>query len=147
MVDANASPQTTDHHGPFQDLVGYDIVQDGSGLYFTLPIRRDLLNLHGVIHGGVALTLLDAVGGRALIDRVIPSTGQTIRSSVTVTLTSDFIRAVSSGVLYASATPDHIGKTLAYVSLRLNLDALNGPVVARGLGTYRIYTKSLVKPT
>lgn len=44
-----------------------------------------------------------------------------------------------------SATPDHIGKTLAYVSVRVTLDALDGDIVSRGIGTYRIYTKSLVK--
>ena len=57
-----------------------------------------------MIHGGVALTLLDAVGGRALMGRAIPSTGQIVRSSVTATLTTDFTGAVSSGVRYACAT-------------------------------------------
>lgn len=143
--DSARTRAATHRHGPFQELVGYEILHGEHGPYFRLPIRRDLLNPNGVIHGGVALTLLDAVGGRALIDCVIPSTGQAIRSSVTVTLTSDFMRAVSSGVLYASATPDHIGKTLAYVSLRVTHDALDGIIVARGIGTYRIYTKSLAK--
>jgi len=100
-------------HGPFQQLVGYDILNNERGLYFRLSIRRDHLNPHGVLHGGVPLTLLDAVGGRSLIDRPIPGSGQLIQSSVTVTLTVDFMRAVSTGILFASATPDHIGKTLA----------------------------------
>lgn len=141
-----APPASTRRQSPFQTLVGYQIVQDDAGLVLTLPIRDDLLNVQGVIHGGVALTLLDAVGGRALMGRTIPSTGQTIQSSVTATLTTDFIGAVSSGVLYACATPDHIGKTLAYVSLRLTHGAVDGPVIARGLATYRIYTKSLDPP-
>ena len=72
-------------HGPFQQLVGYDILHNERGLYFQLPIRRDHLNPHGVLHGGVPLTLLDAVGGRSLIDRPIPGSGQLIQSSVTVT--------------------------------------------------------------
>jgi uncharacterized domain 1 len=132
-------------HGPFQQLVGYDILNNERGLYFRLPIRRDHLNPHGVLHGGVPLTLLDAVGGRSLIDRPIPGSGQLIKSSVTVTLTVDFMRAVNAGILFASATPDHIGKTLAYVSVKVALDALDGDIVSRGIGTYRIYTKSLVK--
>lgn len=115
------------------------------GVYFRLPIRNDLLNPHGVLHGGVPLTLLDAVGGRTLIDRPILGTGQLIQSSVTVTLTVDFMRAVSTGILFASGTSDHIGKTLAYVSVKVTLDDLDGDVVSRGIGTYRIYTKSLVK--
>lgn len=138
-------PAATHRHGPFQDLVGYEILNGDAGPYFRLPIRRDLLNPHGVIHGGVTLTLLDAVGGRSLIDRIVPSTGQRVLSSVTVTLTTDFILAIGSGTLFAQATPDHIGKTLAYVTVQLHHDALGGPVIARGLGTYRIYTKSLLK--
>ena len=140
------SDQTATHrHGPFQDLVGYEILEGDAGPYFRLPVRRDLLNPHGVIHGGVTLTLLDGIGGRSLVDRIVPATGQRVLSSVTVTLTTDFILAVSSGTLFALATPDHIGKTLAYVSVQLRQDALDGPVIARGLGTYRIYTKSLLK--
>lgn len=83
--------------------MGYDILNSGHGLYFRLPIRRDHLNPHGVLHGGVPLTLLDAVGGRTLIDRPIPGSGQLIQSSVTVTLTVDFMRAVGAGILFASA--------------------------------------------
>lgn len=147
MAHRPSDPSAATHrHGPFQDLVGYEILNGDAGPYFRLPIRRDLLNPHGVIHGGVTLTLLDAVGGRSLIDRIVPSTGQRVLSSVTVTLTTDFILAIGSGTLFAQATPDHIGKTLAYVTVQLHHDALGGPVIARGLGTYRIYTKSLLKP-
>ena len=147
MAHRPSDPSAATHrHGPFQDLVGYEILNGDAGPYFRLPIRRDLLNPHGVIHGGVTLTLLDAVGGRSLIDRIVPSTGQRVLSSVTVTLTTDFILAIGSGTLFAQATPDDIGKTLAYVTVQLHHDALGGPVIARGLGTYRIYTKSLLKP-
>jgi uncharacterized protein (TIGR00369 family) len=139
------APSASYFHRPFQQLVGYDILHNERGLYFRLPIRRDHLNPHGVLHGGVPLTLLDAVGGRTLIDRRIPGSDQRILSSVTVTLTVDFMRAVGAGILFASATPDHIGKTLAYVSVKVTLDDLYGDIVSRGIGTYRIYTKSLVK--
>jgi len=49
-------------------------------------------------------------------------------------------------VLFANGSPDHIGKTVAYVSVQLRHDAMDGPLVARGLGTYRVYTRSLVSP-
>ena len=110
MNAQDATPSASYFHGPFQQLVGYDILHNERGLYFRLPIRRDHLNPHGVLHGGVPLTLLDAVGGRTLIDRRIPGSDQLILSSVTVTLTVDFMRAIGSGVLFASATPDHIGR-------------------------------------
>jgi acyl-coenzyme A thioesterase 13 len=81
-----------------------------------------------------------------LVDRPVPGTGQRILSSVTVTLTTDFLLGVRDGVLYATGSPDHIGKTVAHVSVQLRHNALDGPLVARGLGTYRVYTRSLVSP-
>lgn len=132
-------------HGPFQLLIGYDIVNDEKGLYVRLPIRRDHLNPHGVLHGGVLFTLLDAVGGRSLVDRTTPDSGERILSSATISLTVDFMRLVSAGVLYASATPDRVGKSVAFVSVKVTLDALDGEIVSRGIGTYRFYTRSLVK--
>lgn len=135
----------THAHGPFQELVGYEILHNAQGPYFRLPIRRDHINPHGVVHGGVLMTLLDSAGGRCLVDQVLKSTGQRVQSSVTVTMTTDFLRAVSQGVLFASGTVDKIGKTLANVSVKVTADALDGMVVARGIGTYRIYTRSLVQ--
>jgi len=136
----------THAHGPFQELVGYETLSEGGRPYLRLPVRRDLLNPHGVLHGGVSLTLLDAIGGRSLVGQLVPATGQRILSSVTVTLTTDFMLGVRDGVLFATGSPDHIGKTVAYVSVELRHDAMDGPLVARGLGTYRVYTRSLVSP-
>ena len=136
----------THAHGPFQELVGYETLSEGGRPYLRLPVRRDLLNPHGVLHGGVSLTLLDAIGGRSLVGQLVPATGQRILSSVTVTLTTDFMLGVRDGVLFATGSPDHIGKTVAYVSVQLRHNAMNGPLVARGLGTYRVYTRSLVSP-
>ena len=78
MNAQDATPSASYFHGPFQQLVGYDILHNERGLYFRLPIRRDHLNPHGVLHGGVPLTLLDAVGRRTLIDRRIPGSDQLI---------------------------------------------------------------------
>lgn len=136
----------THAHGPFQELVGYEILTDDEGACFRLPIRRDHLNPHGVVHGGVLMTLLDAAGGRCLVDQQVPGSGEVILSSVTASMTSEFALAVRGGTLYATAAPDHIGKLLAYVSMRVCLDAVDGPLVARGVATFRIYTRSLVKP-
>ena len=136
----------THAHGPFQELVGYETLSEGGRPYLRLPVRRDLLNPHGVLHGGVSLTLLDAIGGRSLVGQLVPATGQRILSSVTVTLTTDFMLGVRDGVLFATGSPDHIGKTVAYVSVQLRHNAMDGPLVARGLGTYRVYTRSLVSP-
>lgn len=136
----------THAHGPFQQLVGYEILHGADGPVFRLPLCRDHLNPHGVVHGGVLMTLLDAAGGRCLVDVRVPGTGDVILSSVTASLTSEFALAVREGTLYASATPDHVGKLLAFVRMQVCLDAPDGPLVARGVATFRIYTRSLVQP-
>ena len=128
----------THAHGPFQEMVGYEILDTEAGPVFRLPVRRDHLNPHGVVHGGVLMTLLDAAGGRCLVDVPVPGTGDVILSSVTVSLTSEFALAVRQGTLFAIATPDHIGKLLAFVRMKVCLDAADGPLVARGVATFRI---------
>lgn len=53
---------------------------------------------------------------------------------------------VRDGVLFADGSPDYIGKTVAYVPVHRRHDAMEVPMVARGLGTYRVCTRSLVSP-
>jgi uncharacterized protein (TIGR00369 family) len=141
--DGGSAPR---NHGPFQDLVGYEIHRGAQGIYFTLAVRRDHINPNGVVHGGVLMTLLDAAGGGALVDQAIPGTDDVVRSSVTVSLTSELAKPVRQGVLYASGTVDHLGKLLAYVTMRVCQDALDGTLVARGVATFRIYPRSLETP-
>ena len=133
-------------HGPFQNPVGYRIHQGAQGIYFTLAVQREHINPNGVVHGGVLMTLLDAAGGGALVDQAIPGTDDVVGLSVTVSLTSELAKPVRQGVLYASGTVDHVGKLLAYVTMRVCLDALDGPLVARGVATFRIYPRSLAAP-
>lgn len=130
------------HHGPFQDMVGYTLGADAQGgICARLPIRPEHLNLHGVLHGGVLLTLLDAIGGR-----VLKAADERIQSVVTINLSADFILPVSSGVLYATGTADKVGKTIAYVSVKITLDSPDGEIVARGHSSWRVFTKkSLTK--
>ena len=129
------------NHGPFQDLVGYEIVKlPDATIAVRLPIRNDHLNLHGVLHGGVLLTLLDAVGGR-----VLKATSDRIESVVTISMSTDFVQPIGAGVLYATASADKIGKTIGYVSMRVTADAPNGDVIARAHGSYRVFAKSLTR--
>ena len=129
-------------HGPFQDMVGYQLGTDEQGrIYAKLPIRPDHLNLHGVLHGGVLLTLLDAIGGR-----VLKAADDRIQSVVTISLSADFIRPVGSGTLYATGKVDKVGKTIAYASVKITLDDLAGEVVAQGHSSWRVFIqKSLTK--
>lgn len=44
MTTPAVLPSATYSHGPFQQLVGYDILHGENGLYFRLTIQRGHLN-------------------------------------------------------------------------------------------------------
>jgi len=55
--------------------------------------------------------------------------------------------AAAAAPCTGTGTPDHIGNVLASLSMRVCLDAVDGPLMARGVATFRLYTRSLVKPS
>ena len=129
-------------HGPFQQLVGYKVVEDEQwGAIVIADIEEKHMNLNGVPHGGMVMTMLDAVGGR-----VVALHRDDIISAVTINLLVDFLNPCKAGRLIAVGNCDQAGKTVAYVSLKLYLDEIGGPLIAKASGTYRIFNKSLMAP-
>ena len=127
-------------HGPFQELVGYEVVNDDQyGALVTAKIAEKHLNLNGVPHGGLVMTMLDAIGGR-----IVKVSQASIESVVTINLLVDFLKPCREGTLIAVGECEQIGKTIAYVNLKLYLDEIGGTVIAKGSGTYRVFNKSLV---
>ena len=144
-------------HGPFQELVGYEVVNDDQyGALVTTKIAEKHLNLNGVPHGGLVMTMLDAIGGR-----IVKVSQASIESVVTINLLVDFLKPCREGTLIAvgeceqigktiaftngnQGECEQIGKTIAYVNLKLYLDEIGGTVIAKGSGTYRVFNKSLV---
>lgn len=121
--------------GPFEALVGYRVRYDAShGLYLELDLTDKHLNQYGVAHGGVTLTLLDAVGGIGCFFAV-PG----LRQVATVSLATGFVRAVPPGRVLALASLDQVGGTVAHVSMRLRAEGFEGPLLATGTGAYRLF--------
>ena len=86
-----------------------DVFPDRSIL--RLPIRRESMNLHGLVHGGALFTLADNAAGCAA-----STDGRTY-----VTQSSDihFLRAVSEGVALAEARVRHRGKSTVLVDVNI----------------------------
>lgn len=127
-------------HGPFQQLVGYEVIDDDKhGALVTAKIVEKHLNLNGVPHGGLVMTMLDAIGGR-----IVVISKENIESVVTINLLVDFLKPCREGTLIAVGQCEQVGKTIAYVNLKLYLDEIGGTLIAKGSGTYRVFNKSLI---
>ena len=98
---------STEFQMGFVELIGLTISEAGPDkVVGSLPVRPDLLQPYGIVHGGVLCALVETVGsvGAALWygDR---------GNTVGVSNSTDFIRATRIGTLTAVATPIHRGRT------------------------------------
>jgi 1,4-dihydroxy-2-naphthoyl-CoA hydrolase len=91
----------------FDSLLGLTITSASEDeVTATLPVRPELLQPYGLLHGGVLCSVVETVGSVAgatwFGDR-----GQVVGTSNH----TNFLRAVREGVLTAVATPIHRGRT------------------------------------
>ena len=72
-----------------------------------LPVREDLNNRFGIMHGGAIMALADNLGGTATSANLKPG-----QSTTTIESKTNFFAAVPVGdVAYAETTPLHRGRT------------------------------------
>jgi len=96
-------------HMPFNMLVGIRVKElHEDGLSIECPLRAELWNGMGVVHGGVTATLADAAVGIALMQR---HGGE--RPATTVELKVNYLRPAGKGKLTARAHLLKAGSTLA----------------------------------
>ena len=94
---------------PFNMLVGIRVKElHEDGLSIECPLRAELWNGMGVVHGGVTATLADAAVGIALMQR---HGGE--RPATTVELKVNYLRPAGKGKLTARAHLLKAGSTLA----------------------------------
>lgn len=72
-----------------------------------LPVREDLNNRFGIMHGGAIMALADNLGGTATTANLKPG-----QSTTTIESKTNFFAAIPVGdVAYAETTPLHRGRT------------------------------------
>ncbi len=115
----------------FATLVGFELVEvrrDYAAL--TVPVRSELLQPAGVVHGGVHATLLDSV--------VVPAIGSAYESEVafsTIELGVRYLGPVTGGELLAEGWVVKRGRSIAFCAAELRND---GELVATATLTYKI---------
>ncbi|MGB7684414.1 MAG: PaaI family thioesterase [Solirubrobacterales bacterium] len=93
---------------PFDQLIGTEWLDDDPGhARVRLPIRDELRQPVGLLHGGVLSTLVESVCSRAtaltVLDEGMVAMGQSISVS--------FIRPITEGAAEVKATARHRGRT------------------------------------
>jgi len=94
-----------------------------------LEIRKDLMQNHGVVHGGAIASLIDTATAFAIIPLLNPEERVT-----TVDLTISYLRPITKGRVTALARVVRAGRRLFVVSAEVK-DA-DGKLAATALSTY-----------
>jgi len=116
----------------FRRLVGYDVeIGDGCAT-LRLELGPRHLNRSDVLHGGVIMTLLDAACGYACTGG---HDDPDYRGLVTVSMTTNFIGVIDSGLVRVEAKVTGGGRKLVFAEGRV-FDA-GETLIATGAGTFR----------
>jgi 1,4-dihydroxy-2-naphthoyl-CoA hydrolase len=93
----------------FVGLAGIELTEaTPDGAKGRLVITEDHHQPYGVVHGGVYCTLAETI---ASTGAAVWAMAQGMAGAVGVSNTTNFLRATTSGVLLAEATPIHRGRT------------------------------------
>ncbi|MFT5141745.1 MAG: 1,4-dihydroxy-2-naphthoyl-CoA hydrolase [Rhodothermales bacterium] len=88
--------------------LGIEVVEVGSDfLRATMPVDDTTKQPHGILHGGASLALAETVGSVAAAFCV----DQATHYCVGLEINANHLRAVTSGVVTATARPIHLGRS------------------------------------
>ncbi|HUH60206.1 MAG TPA: hotdog domain-containing protein [Candidimonas sp.] len=98
-----------------------------------LDIDRRTLNSRGVVSGGTLSVVIEVAAGAVIAgNRAEQISGETISLNCTM------IRPAMEGVLVAEAKMENAGRNIRFVTVRITLDGLEGPLIATGTATMRV---------
>ena len=115
---------------PFARHLGIEIdtIEPGHAV-ILLPVREELKQYHGVVHGGAVASLIDT----AMAMAIIPDLSDTERVT-TVDLTVSYLRPLTEGVIKADARIVRKGRSI--IALSAEVFDHNGKLAATSLSTY-----------
>jgi uncharacterized protein (TIGR00369 family) len=115
---------------PFNAFLGLEILRaHPDGVTLRCKVRKELLNSHGALHGGVTASLVDVAVGVAIQHRF-----RGARSISTVELKVSYFLPITSGALLARARLLRVGSTLCVG--RVDLTDSGGNLVGTAIVTY-----------
>lgn len=118
MTDIPAGYRALERSGPYLEAIGPLYVRpDGDSLTVALRIERRHLNIRGIAHGGLMVTLADSALGIVLSNSRKPRIPM-----VTVSLTTDFAGSAREGDwVEARVDIQKVGGRLAFANCYLSV--------------------------
>ena len=115
---------------PYAKLLAIEVDEIGVGTAtLSLPVRTELLQNNGVVHGGAVASLIDSTTAFAILSVIREDEKVT-----TVDLTISYLRPVTKGRMRSSAKVIRAGRRLISVSAEV-FDS-TGTLTATALSTY-----------
>jgi uncharacterized protein (TIGR00369 family) len=115
---------------PFAQLLGLEIVGAARGIAtLRMPIRGELTQNYGLLHGGAMASLIDTATAFAIVSQLTSPERFT-----TVDLTVNYLKPVTSGSASCEARVIRSGKRLLTLSAEVRDDF--GNLVAIAVSTY-----------
>jgi len=116
-----------------QSMLGYQTHRKDDEVTITLQVAERHLNRSGLLHGGIAATVLDAVSGYEAERAMKLGPGARV---VTVSLTTNYLQAGRlDDHLTATAKAVGLGKTIQHVTAELRRQ--DGALVATANGIFK----------
>jgi len=105
MNDVNAPAKTQPAFAQFLGIKITEVTRER--VTAELPVRDDLNNRHGIMHGGAIMALADNLGGTATTANLKPG-----QRTATIESKTNFFASIPLGdTAYAECTPLHRGRT------------------------------------
>jgi uncharacterized protein (TIGR00369 family) len=98
---------------PFARLIGLEIgVLERGAATFHLPVRDELKQNKGLVHGGVIAALIDTAAAFAVVSLLEPE-----QSTTTIDLTIHYLRPLTAGRATAQARVVKAGRRILVISV------------------------------
>jgi len=115
---------------PFAKLLGIEVDSIESGVArLALPVREELKQNHGMVHGGAIASLIDTATAFAILT-VVPARDRV----TTIDLTISYLRPLTKGRATAEAKVVRMGRRIIAVSAEI-YDS-SGTIAATALSSY-----------
>jgi uncharacterized protein (TIGR00369 family) len=121
-------------HMPFAAMLGISVDEvTPARVTGTMPWSEDRCTTGGIMHGGALMAFADTIGAVCAVVNLPPgATTSTIESK------TNFFRAVRGGVVTATCSPLHVGRTTIVAQTNLTDD--RGKPVAQVTQTQAVLT-------
>ncbi|WP_334188747.1 PaaI family thioesterase [Noviherbaspirillum sp.] len=136
IVDSNTLEVLHDpvNRNPFLKMFGLELVESAGGhAYFVQRENPELMNVYGVAHGGVIMTLFDVALASAALSKNNFTTG-----IVTLDMSINFI-GPGAGRLHVRGHATGGGSTVCFCEGEIHDDA--GKLVAKAIGSFKYRRK------